>query len=147
MTDGAPISSRRNAPGGRCVLRPRRSGSILSLVLTALQKFPATIARPVEVVRGYSLETLRADLVAGITVGLVLLPQALAFSLLAGLPPEMGLYSAIVASIVGALWGSSSHLHTGPTNTASLLTLSVILPRSEERRVGKECRSRWSPYH
>jgi SulP family sulfate permease len=97
-------------------------------VLTALQKFPATIARPVEVVRGYSLETLRADLVAGITVGLVLLPQALAFSLLAGLPPEMGLYSAIVASIVGALWGSSSHLHTGPTNTASLLTLSVILP-------------------
>ncbi len=79
-------------------------------------------------IRGYSFETLRADLVAGVTVGLVLLPQALAFSLLAGLPPEMGLYSAIVASIVGALWGSSSHLHTGPTNTASLLTLSVILP-------------------
>ncbi|MGB9753447.1 SulP family inorganic anion transporter [Roseiflexus castenholzii] len=97
-------------------------------MLAALQKFPATIARPVEVMRGYSLETLRADLVAGVTVGLVLLPQALAFSLLAGLPPEMGLYSAIVASIIGALWGSSSHLHTGPTNTASLLTLSVILP-------------------
>lgn len=97
-------------------------------MLAALQKFPATMARPVEVMRGYSLDTLRADLVAGVTVGLVLLPQALAFSLLAGLPPEMGLYSAIVASIVGALWGSSSHLHTGPTNTASLLTLSVILP-------------------
>ncbi|MDW8234848.1 MAG: SulP family inorganic anion transporter, partial [Roseiflexaceae bacterium] len=78
--------------------------------------------------RGYSLETLRADVIAGVTVGLVLLPQALAFSLLAGLPPEMGLYSAIVASIIGALWGSSSHLHTGPTNTASLLTLSVVLP-------------------
>ena len=74
-------------------------------MLAALQKFPATIARPVEVMRGYSLKTLRADLVAGITVGLVLLPQALAFSLLAGLPPEMGLFSAIVSSIVGALWG------------------------------------------
>ncbi|MFQ3630378.1 SulP family inorganic anion transporter [Roseiflexus sp.] len=97
-------------------------------MIAALQKFPATIARPVAVMRGYSFETLRADVVAGVTVGLVLLPQALAFSLLAGLPPEMGLYSAIVASIVGALWGSSSHLHTGPTNTASLLTLSVILP-------------------
>lgn len=97
-------------------------------MLAALQKFPATMARPVEVMRGYSLETLRADVIAGATVGLVLLPQALAFSLLAGLPPEMGLYSAIVASIIGALWGSSSHLHTGPTNTASLLTLSVVLP-------------------
>ena len=48
---------------------------VLHLMLAALQKFPATIARPVEVMRGYSLETLRADLVAGITVGLVLLPR------------------------------------------------------------------------
>lgn len=97
-------------------------------MLAALQKLPATIVRPIEVLRGYSLDMLRADIVAGVTVGLVLLPQALAFPLLAGLPPESGLYAAITASIVGALWGSSSHLHTGPTNTASLLTLSVILP-------------------
>jgi len=97
-------------------------------MFAALQKVPVTMARPALLLRGYTLDTLRADVVAGVTVGLVLLPQSLAFSLLAGLPPEMGLYSAIVAAIVGALWGSSSHLHSGPTNTASLLTLSVLLP-------------------
>jgi SulP family sulfate permease len=63
-----------------------------------------------------------------VTVGLVLLPQALAFSLLAGLPPTMGLYAAVAAAVVGALWGSSSHLNSGPTNTASIITLSVLLP-------------------
>lgn len=97
-------------------------------MFAALQKVPGTMARPALLLRGYTLDTLRADLLAGVTVGLVLLPQSLAFALLAGLPPEMGLYSAIVAAIVGALWGSSSHLHSGPTNTASLLTLSVLLP-------------------
>ncbi|NJN15215.1 MAG: STAS domain-containing protein [Oscillochloris sp.] len=86
------------------------------------------LARPVHVLRGYSSATLRVDLLAGITVGTVLIPQALAFSLLAGMPPITGLYAAIVAAIVGALWGSSSHLHSGPTNTASILTLSVLLP-------------------
>ncbi|NTU86172.1 MAG: SulP family inorganic anion transporter, partial [Chloroflexales bacterium] len=76
----------------------------------------------------YPRAALSADLLAGVTVGLVLLPQALAFSLLAGLPPAMGLYAAVVATIAGALWGSSSHLHSGPTNTASILTLSVLAP-------------------
>jgi MFS superfamily sulfate permease-like transporter len=40
----------------------------------------------------------------------------------------MGLYSAIIAAIVGALWGSSNHLHSGPTNTASILVLATLLP-------------------
>jgi SulP family sulfate permease len=71
---------------------------------------------------------MRADIIAGVTVGMILLPQALAFSVLAGLPPAMGLYAAICAAIAGALWGSSTHLHSGPTNTASILTLSVLLP-------------------
>ncbi|NJM08323.1 STAS domain-containing protein, partial [Candidatus Gracilibacteria bacterium] len=86
------------------------------------------LAQPVRLLQNYPRRTLRADVMAGATVGIVLLPQALAFSLLAGLPPEMGLYSAIMAAIVGALWGSSSHLHSGPTNTAAILTLSVLLP-------------------
>jgi sulfate permease, SulP family len=90
--------------------------------------FLQPLLQPSRLVRGYSQQALRADLVAGATVGLVLLPQALAFALLAGLPPEMGLYAAITAAIAGALWGSSSHLHTGPTNTASILALSVLLP-------------------
>jgi SulP family sulfate permease len=93
-----------------------------------LRAVPALLNQPVRLVRAYPWTALRADLLAGVTVGLVLLPQALAFSLLAGLPPAMGLYAAVVASIVGALWGSSSHLHSGPTNTASLITLSALAP-------------------
>jgi len=97
----------------------------------ALRSVPALLAQPLRLLRSYPRSALRADLVAGVTVGVVLLPQALAFSLLAGLPPTMGLYAGIVATIVGALWGSSSHLHTGPTNTASILTLSVLLTVAE----------------
>lgn len=97
-------------------------------MLGYLSTVPALLGQPIRLLRRYPRSALRDDLLAGVTVGLVLLPQALAFSLLAGLPPAMGLYAAMVASIVGALWGSSSHLHTGPTNTASIVTLSVLLP-------------------
>src|SRR5690349_19601545 len=97
-------------------------------MLAYLRGTPSLFTQPARLLRGYSQERLRADLIAGASVGVVLLPQSLAFSLLAGLPPTMGLYAAIMASIVGALWGSSSHLHSGPTDTASILTLSVLLP-------------------
>jgi len=66
-------------------------------------------------------------LIAGLTVAVVMLPQAIAYAMIAELPPEMGLYSAIIAAVVGALWGSSRHLHTGPTNAASLLVLASLL--------------------
>lgn len=85
-------------------------------------------ARPLSVVRAYRRDALWPDLVAGATVAVVLLPQAIAYALVAELPPQVGLYAAIVAPIVGALWGSSAHLHTGPTNAASLLVLSSLLP-------------------
>lgn len=97
-------------------------------MIQQLRAVPVLLTQPVRLLRSYPRAALMADLLAGITVGLVLLPQALAFSLLAGLPPAMGLYAAVVAAICGALWGSSSHLHTGPTNTASIITLSVLLP-------------------
>ncbi len=83
---------------------------------------------PVEVLRGYQRQDIWPDLLAGLTVAIVLLPQAIAYALIAELPPQTGLYAAIVAAIVGALWGSSAHLHTGPTNAASLLVLSTLLP-------------------
>ncbi len=86
------------------------------------------LTQPLRLLRGYPRAALRDDLLAGITVGLVLLPQALAFSLLAGLPPVMGLYTTLVAAIIGSLWGSSSHLHSGPTNTAAILTFTVLAP-------------------
>ncbi len=59
---------------------------------------------------------------------MVVLPQTMAYAILGGLPPEVGLYSAAVASIVGALWGSSIQLQTGPSNTVALLTLAAITP-------------------
>ncbi len=83
--------------------------------------------RPVEIVRSYRRADLRPDLLAALTLAIVTLPQAIAFALLSDLPPQTGLYTAIVASIVGALWGSSIHLNTGPTNTTSLLVLSTLL--------------------
>jgi sulfate permease, SulP family len=88
----------------------------------------SALLRPVELIRNYRQADLVPDLIAGITVGVVLLPQGLAFALLAGLPPQMGLYAAVVGAIAGALWGSSHHLQSGPTNTASALTLSILLP-------------------
>ncbi len=86
------------------------------------------LARPIQLVRAYQPSYFRDDLTAGATVGLILLPQGLVFAVMAGLPPEMGLYAGIVVSIVAALWGSSPHLHSGPTNTASLLVLATLLP-------------------
>lgn len=83
--------------------------------------------RPVAVLRAYRLEYLRHDLIAGLTVAIITLPQAIAFALISDLPPQVGLYTAIVGSVVGALWGSSNHLQTGPTNTTSLLVLSTLL--------------------
>ena len=84
------------------------------------------LQRPSRLIRTYDKTNLRADMVAGITVAVILLPQAIAFALIADLPPQMGLYAAIVGSIFGALWGSSNQIHTGPTNAISLLVLSAL---------------------
>lgn len=83
--------------------------------------------QPARHLRGYDQRQLRADALAGLTVAVVLLPQAIAYALIAELPPQTGLYTAIVAAIVGALWGSSYHLQTGPTNAASLVVLSSLV--------------------
>ena len=75
-----------------------------------------------------SRQTLRADLVAGVTVALVLIPQSMAYAQLAGLPAYYGLYAAFLPVMVGALWGSSSQLATGPVAVVSLLTASALAP-------------------
>ncbi len=84
------------------------------------------LARPLTLFRGYDAGNLRPDLLAGITVAVIALPQAIAFALIAQLPPQMGLYALIVASIVGALWGSSNQAHTGPANAISLLVFGSL---------------------
>ncbi len=87
----------------------------------------AYLLRPFDIFKGYPRKFLRPDLLAGLTIAVILLPQAMAYALIAELPTQMGLYSAIFGAIVGALWGSSNHLQTGPTNAASLLVLSILL--------------------
>ncbi|WP_447921169.1 SulP family inorganic anion transporter [Achromobacter aegrifaciens] len=72
--------------------------------------------------------TLRADATAGLLGALLVLPQGVAFAMLAGLPPEYGLYSAIVPCIVAALFGSSRHVMSGPTNANSLALYAVLTP-------------------
>ena len=86
------------------------------------------LGRPADVLRGIRRAHLGPDLFAALTVTMVVLPQTMAYAILGGLPPEVGLYSAAVASIVGALWGSSIQLQTGPSNTVALLTLAAIAP-------------------
>jgi sulfate permease, SulP family len=73
-------------------------------------------------------QTLRADLIAGLTGGLVLVPQGVAFATLAGLPPEYGLYAAMLPAIVAALWGSSWHLVSGPTTAISIVVFATMAP-------------------
>jgi sulfate permease, SulP family len=71
---------------------------------------------------------LRGDLVAGITGALVLVPKAMAYAQLSGLPLHFGLYTAFVPAILGALWGSSRQLATGPVAIVSLMTAAAISP-------------------
>ncbi len=72
--------------------------------------------------------TLRADLIAGITVALVLVPQSMAYAQLAGLPVQYGLYAAFLPPIIGALFGSSRQLATGPVAVVSLMTAAAVGP-------------------
>ncbi len=71
---------------------------------------------------------LRADLVAGLSVAMVLVPQSMAYAALAGLPVVYGLYAAALPAAVGSLWGSSRFLHTGPVAMLSLMSAAAIAP-------------------
>jgi SulP family sulfate permease len=90
--------------------------------------YARSFARPLEILRGYRRRYIRHDLVAGATVAVLAIPQCIAYAAIAGLPPVYGLYTAVVATIAGALWGSSRHLSTGPTNAISILVLSILTP-------------------
>lgn len=75
--------------------------------------------------------TLRADAMAGLTGAIILVPQGVAFATIAGMPPEYGLYAAMVPAIVAALWGSSWHLVSGPTTAISIVVFATISPLAE----------------
>ncbi len=77
---------------------------------------------------GYGSSRLKADLVAGLTVALVLIPQSMAYAELAGLPPYYGLYASFLPPMIASLFGSSRQLATGPVAVVSLLTATTLEP-------------------
>jgi SulP family sulfate permease len=76
--------------------------------------------------RGYRRDVLARDLVAAVIVTLMLVPQALAYALLAGLPPEVGLYASMLPLVIYAIFGTSATLAVGPVAVASLMTASAL---------------------
>ncbi|MBE7366027.1 SulP family inorganic anion transporter [Ramlibacter pallidus] len=80
--------------------------------------------------RGYDRETLAADALAAAIVTVMLIPQSLAYALLAGLPPEVGLYASIAPLLVYAVFGSSRVLAVGPVAVVSLMTAAAIAPHA-----------------
>jgi len=104
----------------RGILQSGMSAPWLERLLPAMRWWP-------QVNRG----TLRADLAAGAVGAVVVLPQGIAFATLAGLPPQYGLYAAMVPAVVAALWGSSRHLVSGPTNAISLVVFATMAQLAE----------------
>src|SRR6187551_369043 len=85
--------------------------------------------------RNYSFHDFTSDTMAGLTVAAVAVPQAMAYAQIAGIPPQYGLYTAIVMTAVGALLDSSKQLINGPTNAISIAVLSALVAFSDAERV------------
>ena len=73
-------------------------------------------------------QVFKADIIAGITVALVLIPQSMAYAQLAGLPAYYGLYASFLPVMIASLMGSSRQVHTGPVAVVSLLTAAALAP-------------------
>ena len=73
-------------------------------------------------------QVVRADVIAGISVAMLLIPQSMAFAQLAGLPPQAGLYAALLPPVAAALFGSSRQMVTGPVSLISLMTFAALAP-------------------
>ena len=81
--------------------------------------------------RNYDRQRLRGDLTAGLTVGAMLIPQGMAYALIAGVPPIYGLYASLTPLVVYALLGTSRHLAVGPVALVSLLIAAAVAPLAE----------------
>ena len=77
------------------------------------------------------METIKADFFAGLTGAIIVLPQSVAFATIAGMPPEYGLYTAMVVPIIAALFGSSFHLVSGPTTAISIVVFAAVSKYAE----------------
>lgn len=111
---------------------PKTSPPCFSRGLSAAAAREAAWGSPVRLTSGWPRDvtpaTARADALAGLLGALLVLPQGLAFATLAGLPPQYGIFSAIAPTIVAAVFGSSLHVVTGPTNANSLAVLAALSP-------------------
>ncbi|MBY6167235.1 sulfate permease [Pseudooceanicola nitratireducens] len=90
---------------------------------------PAAIRRYIPILdwsRDYSRDMLTSDMVAAVIVTIMLIPQSLAYALLAGLPPEMGLYASILPLVAYAIFGTSRALAVGPVAVVSLMTAAAV---------------------
>lgn len=88
------------------------------------------------VFENYDAIKARRDIIAGLTVAAISLPQAMAYALIAGVDPKYGVYSAIVVAAIASIFGSSSHLINGPTSAISLLVFSSLAFLDPENRTG-----------
>ena len=95
---------------------------------------------PLETARHYSLWKLRKDLVAGLTVAVVEVPQAMAYALIAGVPVQYGLYTSILQGVIGAMLSSSEHVTTGPYSNF----LQRLLPCRNQHGSGVVARAKGS---
>jgi len=93
------------------------------------------ITSPLDWIHGYSGKTLSADLVSAIVVTVLLVPQSLAYALLAGLPAQAGIYASILPLVAYSLLGSARHLTVGPTAVVSLITAAAIATFPEGQRI------------
>lgn len=94
-----------------------------SLLFKLLKPFTPPIASA----RQYSLRKFRGDMIAAVTVAVVEVPQAMAYAMIAGVPPQYGLYTSIVQGFFGALFASNEHLSSGATNTQALLIAATVM--------------------
>ncbi|WP_448587335.1 SulP family inorganic anion transporter [Thermocrinis sp.] len=93
-----------------------------------LRSISQTFSLNLGYLKGYNKEKFIKDLIAGLTVAAVLVPQAKAYALLAGMPPINGLYASLLAPVVAVLFGSSRFLGTGPVAMVAILVTSTLLP-------------------
>lgn len=126
----APNPDEPNPAGAGTVTRPAASSGKPHRLSTAIEYAGPLWPRLFPFLRWLPLsgEVVRGDLIAGIIGALVLVPKAMAYAQLSGLPVYHGLYAAFIPAIIGALWGSSRQLLTGPVAVVSLMTASALAP-------------------
>ena len=103
-------------------MRRRRDSSVMPASQGGLRRYLPIL----DWGRHYDRATLSSDLVASVIVTIMLIPQSLAYAMLAGLPPEMGLYASILPLVAYAIFGTSRALAVGPVAVVSLMTAATI---------------------